>query len=393
LAITYTARWIFPVAGPPLRQGTITLEAERIVAVLPAGERSADIDLGNAALTPGFVNAHTHLDLTGLHGQCPPQADFTAWLRSVIAHRRTRPREQIEADIAAGIRQCLASGTTLIGDISSQGWSWPQLAASSLRAVVFLELLGLTPQRAVAAVAAARSWLDGLPPTLRVRPGLSPHAPYSVHHSLFTRIAELAGRRNLPIAVHLAETRAELQLLERHSGPFQPFLEELGVWDPAGLAKDAGDVVARCRSAGLSSFVHANYLSADVNLPVDATIIYCPRTHAAFGHGPHPVREFLRRRHRVALGTDSLASNPDLNVLNEARFLHTIHSDIPGDQLLRMITRNGAEALGCVAETGSLEVGKSADLAIVPLPNREEHDPHMLLFANDVPAIACCKSV
>ena len=125
---------------------------------------------------------------------------------------------------------------------------------------------------------------------------------------------------------------------------------------------------------------HGNYLSAKTNLSAHTTIVYCPRTHAAFGHSPHPFREFVARGIRVALGTDSLASNPDLDILAEARFIHERHPDFPGDKLLKMATIAGAEALGFDRMTGSLEPGKSADLVVVPLPNVETNDPYRLLF-------------
>jgi cytosine/adenosine deaminase-related metal-dependent hydrolase len=115
------------------------------------------------------------------------------------------------------------------------------------------------------------------------------------------------------------------------------------------------------------------------------TVVYCPRTHAAFGHPPHPFREFLKRGVRVALGTDSLASNPDLDVLAEARFIRERYPDFPGDQLLRMATLAGAEGLGWADKTGSLTPGKSADLVAVPLPDRGEGDPHELIFGGSDP--------
>src|ERR1043166_2942489 len=114
---TLTARWLFPVDQPPLPRGTITIRADRIVAVEPHGRTKPDIDLGDVAIVPGFVNAHTHLDLTGARGQCPPTTDFTKWLRQVITFRRGRNSKQVQADIAAGIAECLRYGTTLIGDI------------------------------------------------------------------------------------------------------------------------------------------------------------------------------------------------------------------------------------------------------------------------------------
>src|SRR5579859_5368699 len=108
---TLTARWIFPASGPPLEHGTVTISGDRIAAVNPRGECPADVDLGDVAVLPGFVNAHTHLDLTGLRGQAPPSPDFTGWLRQVIAHRRNRTPEQVNDDIRAGLAECLRFGT------------------------------------------------------------------------------------------------------------------------------------------------------------------------------------------------------------------------------------------------------------------------------------------
>src|SRR5204863_6035500 len=129
--------------------------------------------------------------------------------------------------------------------------------------------------------------------------------------------------------------------------------------------------------------IHCNYLPPHTRfIGPNQSIVYCPRTHAAFRHPTHPFREFLARGVRVCLGTDSLASNPDLDILAEARFVRQWYPDFPGETLLRMVTLAGAEALGWADQIGSLEAGKSADLVVVPLPDREAADPHELLFAD-----------
>src|SRR5947209_6787530 len=186
--LTLTARYLFPVASPPLERGTVTIQGDRIIAVEPNGTRTADVDLGNVAILPGFVNAHTHLDLTGARGVCPPTADFTQWLKQVIAFRRTRTPEQIQTDIAAGLAECLAYGTTLVGDISAGGASWDLLAQAPCRSVVFHELLGLSRKRAEQSWHAAQAWLAQHPATDTCTPGLSPHAPYSVRRSIFENV-------------------------------------------------------------------------------------------------------------------------------------------------------------------------------------------------------------
>jgi cytosine/adenosine deaminase-related metal-dependent hydrolase len=187
------------------------------------------------------------------------------------------------------------------------------------------------------------------------------------------------------VTIHLAETAADVELLEQHRGPFVPFLTELGAWDPAGLVKSADEVLRCTRCAAAVLFAHGNYLAPTSAIPAHGTVVYCPRTHAAFGHPRHPFRELLARGVRVALGTDSLASNPDLDVLAEARFLHHRYPEVPGSLLLRLATLSGAEALGWQDETGSLTPGKSADLVVLPLPPDDCADPHALVLASALP--------
>jgi cytosine/adenosine deaminase-related metal-dependent hydrolase len=344
--------------------------------------------LGNVAVLPGFVNAHAHLDLSGLRGRPLPVENFTAWLRAVIAYRRSASPEQLERDVQSGIAESVAHGITLTGDISSQGLSWRLLAEAPLRSVVFYELLGLPRQRARQAWRDARAWLVAHAATPTCRPGLSPHAPYSVRASLFRAAARLAHRRSLPLAVHLAESREEIELLARRAGPFVPFLQELGVWDAGGLVRTPDEVVRACATAANALFVHGNYLDEADRVGPGESVVYCPRTHAAFGHAPHPFRALLRAGVRVALGTDSLGSSPTLDVLAEARFLHRCFPDVSGAVVLRMATLAGAEALGWQAIAGSLEAGKSADLAVVGLPERAGGDAHQLVLNSALPVRA-----
>ncbi|OWK43665.1 amidohydrolase family protein [Fimbriiglobus ruber] len=384
---TYTARWVFPASNPPLHRGTVTVSGSVIEAVDPHGVRQPDEDLGNVAIIPGLVNAHTHLDLSGARGLTPPTtADrFTDWLLSVITYRRSRSPEQTRADIHAGLAESLRCGTTLIGDIAAEGQTWDVLAAAPTRAVVFRELIGLSPERSQTAHDTAETWLAGHHPTTSTRPGLSPHAPYSVRKGLFADAGRLCRSGKISYAVHLAESAAEVELLTHRRGPFADFLKDLGLWLPDGLTEDFGAVIEACDFGQPKLFVHGNHLAPTTRMTPGSTIVYCPRTHAAFGHPPHPFREFLARGVRVCLGTDSLASNPDLDVLAEARFIHSRYPDFPGDTLLKMVTLFGAEAMDWSNKTGSLEPGKSADLVAVPLPERDAEDAHTLLFAQDAP--------
>jgi cytosine/adenosine deaminase-related metal-dependent hydrolase len=251
-----------------------------------------------------------------------------------------------------------------------------------LRAVVFYEVLGLNEERAGAALAAARGWMETHAATATCRPAVSPHAPYSTRADLIGRSKMLAEDHQAPVAIHLAETPAELELMRHRRGPFVEFLKELGVWDPSGLARSPVQVrrAATWQLPIPQLLIHGNYLARKFAVRPQDSLVYCPRTHAAFGHAPHPFREFLRRGVRVALGTDSLASNPDLDLFAEARFLRQHHPDVAGETLLRMATLSGAEALAWESETGSLDVGKSADLVALAVPAKTAADPHDLVF-------------
>jgi cytosine/adenosine deaminase-related metal-dependent hydrolase len=363
----------------------VTVEGTHIAAVEAPSGQTPDVDLGDAAVLPGLVNAHTHLDLSGCRGHITPAGAFSSWLRRVIQYRRGLSPEMVAANVQAGVAESVAFGTTLVGDSSGQGLSWPVLRAAPLWAVVFYELLGLPRSRARQAWRDAHTWWESHPATPTCRPGLSPHAPYSVRAPLFRAIGTFARRRQASVAVHLAETAEECQLLARHSGPFVDFLTELGVWDPVGLVCDTSEVVRHLADALL---VHANYLDPSAPIPSGATVVYCPRTHAAFGHPPHPFRQYLATGVRVALGTDSLASSPDLDLLAEVRFLNSRFPEVPGAVLLRMATLAGAEALGWHRQTGSLRPGKSADLVVVPVRPEPVADPHELIWQAPAPVRA-----
>src|SRR5947208_14685042 len=160
-----SARWVFPVAGPPLPGGTVTIRGDRIESVDPAGVRSPDTDFGNAAIIPGLVNAHTHLDLSGARGAVPPRSDFVGWLRDVIAHRRSQPPGQVAHDIRAGLDECLRFGTTLVGDITAGGSSWNALPDAPVWAVCFREVLGPPYTRVMSAWAEFAQWVHDHPAT------------------------------------------------------------------------------------------------------------------------------------------------------------------------------------------------------------------------------------
>ena len=381
---TFTARYVLPVSGPPLERGTVTVEGDRIAAVLPHGERTADTDFGNAALIPGLVNAHTHLDLSAARGAVPPTpADrFPDWLRAVVAFRRGSSTPVADA-VRSGVAESLRYGTTLLGDISTDGTSFGLLAESPLRAVVFREVIGLRQDRFAETWGKYRHWRDTTADRPGTKRGVSPHAPYSTSYCGYRFLTTVPP--HFAAASHVAELPGEADFLATKAGPIRDFLEAIDALDP--FVETVSSLRMALNALGTvphGLVVHGNYLTPEhvAGFTPSMTLVVCPRTHAAFGHPRHPWPAFAAAGVRVAVGTDSLASNPDLDVFAEIRLLRRTNPDAPGPQLLRMATLSGAEALGFAAECGSLDAGKSADFVAVPLPDADG-DPHELLLGDD----------
>jgi cytosine/adenosine deaminase-related metal-dependent hydrolase len=401
--LSLAARYIFPVEGAPIADGLLTIDRGRIARVEPANGRTADLDLGNVALTPGFVNAHTHLELDPIapdRAEGATTEDIVAWLRRVVEQRRARSVEGLRAAVDRNLAASLAAGTTLLADTTTAGLSWDRVASAPVRAVVFAELIGLKRERGLQTSEDAWTWLASVQPGDQVaacaRPGLSPHAPYSTSGWLYHR----AAASRLPLSTHLAEMPEELELLGTRSGPLREFLEDLGAWDDdwEPIGPRPGDYVRKGELRNADWVVaHGTYYDPSDYwqlLPGAApeghriAVAYCPRTTARFGHEPHPFRALLRRGAIVCLGTDSLASAPTLSVLDEVRYLHRRSPSLGGPLLLTMATLFGAWALRAETTTGSLKPGKSADVAAIALPDRDAEDPHSLLLESDLPVVA-----
>jgi cytosine/adenosine deaminase-related metal-dependent hydrolase len=347
------------------------------------------------AIVPGLVNTHTHLEFSDLAqplGQ--PGMEFSQWIREVIARRQGIAPEQLESKkrtaIANGLRESLQAGTTLLGEIATFPPLVDAYEKSPLRGTIFLESLGYSDERVAESLARSIDFIGDHRARAAWRRGISPHAPYSTNWQI---VAAAAGGA-WPVAMHLAESRAELELLQSHSGPFRDMLSSIGLWRDEALPKTVGVMwyLQQLARAPRSLVVHGNYLSDGEIAFIAAnsatvSVVYCPRTHAYFQHDTYPLAKLLNSGVRVALGTDSRASNPDLSLLAEMRYVAR-HHQLPGELLLRLATQCGAQALGFGHEVGTLEMRKRADLAVIALADTSAPDPYELLFNSDLPNVA-----
>lgn len=399
--IAIQARWVVPIDQPPIERGIVTLTSDKIVAVGENQSGKPPVDLGDVALLPRLVNAHTHLEFSLLDKPLgEPGMAFPDWIARVIEFRKAQAKTLMaETDgfqrfrrkaAEKGLSELRDGATVAVGDIATPGWPRECFPAPGVAAVIFLELLGLDPQRQSAMLSMAESFVEDLQATgPKVQPGISPHAPYTVTPELVLRVAELSAKERFPVAMHLAESREELELLASHSGKMVEMLNGVHAWNPAAIPRGITprhylELLAKSHHALV---IHGNYLAAEdwkflANRRERMTVVYCPRTHAYFGHDAYPLTDMLAAGVRVAVGTDSLASNPDLSLLAELRQIAKGHPGVSPAAILRMGTLDGATPLGLGERLGSIAPGKIARLATVAI-DPATSDPLAAILSGD----------
>ncbi|MGR3311381.1 MAG: amidohydrolase family protein [Candidatus Brocadiales bacterium] len=370
------AKYLIPAPKETIENGALAIDASKIVAVgkysdIHREHACSVIDLGESVILPGLINAHTHLELTALHGSIKPTKSFISWVVKVVRARLLWNEEELNSSVQDGITMSLEAGTTTLADISNTGHTFQNLKDSPLRKTVFHEVIDFNPSTAETTAQVARERITGFPDNNLVTAGISPHAPYTVSDELYRRCLTLSRELNVPICTHIAETKDEIEFLTRGSGGFVNLLRTRNMlndhWHPPGLLP-----VEYLNNIGVLKWpwmlIHCNYLS-DKEISIikesGSSVIFCPRSHQFFGHENHPFRKLLSKGTNVALGTDSLASNSSLSILDEMRFLYEHHPDLKPQQILSMATINGAKALGIGDKVGRLAGGLEADITVI----------------------------
>jgi len=390
------ARWIAPVATDPIGDGELLVENGRIVALGPRGTLVSAIgdevvDFGDAAILPGLVNTHSHLELTVMRGLLE-DLEFRDWIVRLMTVRTSVLTSDDMLDSARiGTAEALASGVTTTADTCDTGVALEAMIEAGIRGIVFQEVFGPDVAQAPESMRGLDEKIIGLERraagATRIRIGISPHAPYTVSAELFRRATAFAIDRSLPMAIHAAESDAEEQFVRSGRGPFADGLARRGIaWTPPGTSTIAYlDTLGVLEARPL--LIHATRATgADLDriAATGSRIAHCPKSNAKLGHGSAPLSEMRERRISVGLGTDSVASNNVCDLLDEARAALMIARARLGSlralsarEALRLATLGGAEALGLENDVGSLEEGKRADLCVVTLDGwhaRPVHD-------------------
>jgi cytosine/adenosine deaminase-related metal-dependent hydrolase len=394
--IRYHAAWVLPIGGPPIRDGWVAVEDGKIAAYGSETTRRSvrdadvrDVDLGDVVIMPGLVNAHTHLELSYLRDEVPPTSQFVPWIRNVMESRRRRSdpaAPEILRAVDLAVAEAARSGTAVVGDISNTLVTFDPLSRSRMAAVLFYELIRFNAVDPDAIVEEAWRRLDALGYSERVKVSLAAHAPYSVSPRLFEAIRRrLDDHDGLPCSVHLSESVEEVEFIRTAGGPWRRLLEDVGVWDPA-WTPPGGSPVEFLDDVGFLDeqvlAVHGVQMTgSDLARLIErgTTLVTCPRSNGHTGAGAPPIEEFYASGVRVAVGTDSLASAPDLNVFAELATMRALAPSVPAASLLISATYEGARALGFDGEYGTIEHGKAAHLIAVDVtPGTDDVEEYLV---------------
>jgi cytosine/adenosine deaminase-related metal-dependent hydrolase len=365
----------------PINNGAVVFSRETILAIGPTekiirqypGHRI--LHLKNSILLPGLVNVHTHLEL-------PPILDlirartYADWVLNLIKTKRVLGNNDYALAARQNIKTLIRTGATTVADICTHNVSPALLRQSKMRALIYREVIAMDPSSLVPRLSSLVSR-----PSSLVRHGISPHAPHTVSEQVLRKLKDMSIRKKLRLCMHVAESRDEIKLLQGKKSGLDSLYNTAG-WDKT-WAPSADSPFEYLHRLGLLNphllAVHAAQATdKDISLirKSRVPIAHCPRSNKELGGGRMPLKRLLDAGITVGLGTDSLASSPNLSMWDEMRYAYRIHQrdGVTPKDIFSLATMGGAKALGMNKEIGSLEAGKRADIIAVPLPEKDTGD-------------------
>ena len=377
-----------------IEDGAVIIDDEGLIEFagefkdISAPELYRIIDLGDSAIVPGFINAHTHLELTHLHKSIKSNGNFTDWIRQLVDRKKGWAESEYALSVRNGITSSLRSGTTTVADITRNGIALSELLTSKIRKSLFFEIINFDPASAKETINDFKKKYTAIKTDELLSIGLFPHAPYTVSDKLYRDCKEVSEDLGVEIATHIAETKDEVEFLARGTGHFATLLKDFKMlkgWEPPELSpinylKNIGFLENGC------ILIHCNYMTEeeiDLIEESKSNVVFCPRSHEYFLHEDHPFSSLKDRDINIALGTDSLASNDTLSILDEMKFIRNHYQDLKPQNILCMGTIAGAVALNMDDRIGRLDPGYYADIAVIEFMNSEVSNVYDGIFSQD----------
>jgi cytosine/adenosine deaminase-related metal-dependent hydrolase len=365
-------RSLMTMTGDTYENGTLTIEEGRIKDISSNFQSDPGpevLDFSDCLILPGLVNAHCHLALSCLRGKLEPRPKFTDWVRDLLIVNSSISNEERTQEMHRGAEELLTSGVTSLVDYLGSVELLKEFESLAFRQILFLETLGFNSGESSKIAEKLKTILEtniSSQENSRLQLAVSAHAPYSVSPDLFRLLKKLAKQFSVRFSCHVAEFAEEVRFLREGGGEMQTFLEDRGVEDPTWKPPGKSPVKYLESLGVLDSMtaVHLNYLDGeDLGLLVSRNVgaVFCPQSTRWFGRKQYmPVRKMLDKGITIGLGTDSLASNDNLNFLNELKVAEEMLPDVSRLEILHMATAGGADALGLIA--GRIMPGRPADL-------------------------------
>ena len=383
-SVIYGASWLVSPHTPPLSGGALLVRDGVIIAVGTLNELMRDhaaasvVDYPSCAILPGFVNAHTHLELSHFsawrlrtHVDYNPRS-FVDWIIQLVKIKRGLKAEDYEASVREVMRMCLEAGTTAVGEIVSNPTLSGLYRTAPLSGRLYIELLGHDPAIFRSLLdQAIKTGLNDMPASFAA--GLSPHAPYTISAENMLMIQEAAFSRKLPLSIHVSESTAETDFLFDSSGPLADLLYPFVNWERYLTPPRRCSSTQLLDRAGLLfpstlavHCVHVTMADAAILKERGVSVALCPRSNDCLDVGRAPVAMLKKLQIPLSLGTDSLASNDSLSLWEEMRFaLDAFPHELSPLDVFQMVTSGAAAALGISSTCGSLEPEKRADFQVV----------------------------
>ncbi len=396
--IIYSAPFLWCKKNVLLKDSFIITEKNKIVDIrnsLSTDEKndSKVINFRDAIILPGFINTHTHLNLSILKGKLRSTKYISRWFKKIILRTALMSTEKLNRSYEMGVKESIASGTTTIADITDLETAYSIMKKYGDRAILFYEVRGMKEDRYLPEIKKKKKILEKFPEDKLVKPGLSPHSPYSASQKLFDLSREIADKYNLKLHIHLSETKEEIEYIKFRKGKLYRLQQFFRFNDP-NFAPQGVSPTKYLRRIGVFDrpllLAHCNYLN-DEDMEIikasKSSVAFCPRSHSFFKHKSHPFKRLLSLGVNVALGTDSLASNCSLSILDELEFLKKQHPKVDNEVFLEMATINGAKALEQDDKIGTIEPNKCADFTVVRINNNVD-DPLSEIFQDSSNVIA-----
>lgn len=369
----FSADWIFPVSIPPIKNGVVAVnshgEIENILTENAAQNLSSKIEKHKGAIVPGFINTHCHLELSHMLRQIPERTGLVEFVQSIIKSRQA-DADEINQSMQKADQQMFDHGIVAVGDISNQIASKGIKQQSKIYYHTFVEAMGFNPERANAIMDYAKEIKNQFSP---LSASVVPHAPYSVSAELFALINEEAEKNDTLISIHNQETINENLFFENKTGGFLELYKFLGLdisfFEPSG--KSSLQTWLPYAKKQKILLVH-NTVSSKADLEFakqNHTDLYwclCPQANLYIENTLPNVDLLMEEKVKITLGTDSLASNHQLNILSEMKTLQA-HKKVDFEKLLQWATINGAEFLNLEHQLGTIEIGKKPGLNLIQL--------------------------